>query len=350
MSIDFDILQTAVYIGLNIRPGTENRIEVEARCPFCRDTKYHLGLNRIKNVFRCNGCKESGGVLHLYAKVFGVSTREAYAVLKNELPRTFCYADVKPVNPANININAIKPVEQRDAIYRKLLSYLTLSDMHFYNLKKRGLSVRAMGKNLYRSIPLIPDIRKNIIKKLSDEFELAGIPGFYQDENGCWDMYCKSGILIPVKDLEGRIQGLQLRLDDTASRKYRWFSSNYFRNGTKTEPWVHVTGNTKNDSAYITEGPLKADVASSLAGNRLFIAVPGINCTDKLPEVLKSMGIERVAEAFDMDRLYKPEVKKAVEVIKDLILSSGIEYVPFYWDSRYKGIDDFLNHRRANVV
>jgi hypothetical protein len=131
---------------------------------------------------------------------------------------------------------------------------------------------------------------------------------------------------------------------------YRWLSSNYFRNGTKTEPWVHVTGNTESDSAYITEGPLKADVASSLAGNRLFIALPGINCTDKLPEVLKITGVKRVAEAFDMDRLYKPEVKIAVEGIKNMVTSCGIEYVPFYWDYRYNGIDDFLNHRRANAV
>ena len=208
--------------------------------------------------------------------------------------------------------------------------------------------METIQKNSYKSVPLLPEIRQAIVKRLSYEFALYGIPGFYTTSSGIWDMYCKSGILIPVRNMESKIQGLQLRLDDTSNRKYRWLSSNYFQNGAKAEPWIHVTGNIHSTSAYITEGPLKADVASHLSGDRLFIAIPGINCTERLPDVLKSMGIIRVAEALDMDKLMKPEVSKAVENIRNIVQTCGIGYVPFQWDSRYKGIDDYLCYRKAS--
>ena len=345
MDLQYNILEVAKYIGLHIRTGKNEKVEVEARCPFCNDKGFHLSLNRVKNVFRCNLCEETGGTLQLYGKIFGVTTKEAYSALKEKLPSAFQYAH--PKNLVLANVYPTKPLEERHVVYQRLLSLLALSDIHLRNLRKRGLSIEEIQGNCYRSVPLVTEVRQSIVKKLLDQYKLCGIPGFYTDFNGNWDMYCKSGILIPVRDKDSKIQGLQLRLDDTSNRKYRWLSSNYFQNGAKAEPWVHVTGNIHSTSAYITEGPLKADVASHLSGGRLFIAIPGINCTERLPDVLKSMGIIRVAEALDMDKLIKPEVSMAVENIRNIVQSCNIEYVPFQWNSRYKGIDDYLCSRMA---
>lgn len=345
MALAYNILEVARHIGLQLRPGTTARVEVEARCPFCDDSSYHLSLNTVKNVYRCNRCKETGGMLQLYAGIFGITTREAYAALREKLPAAFQYAPGKHVSPV---VYPTKPIEERNRVYERLLQLLTLSDIHRHNLRKRGLSTEVIHKNGYKSMPLLPEVRQAIVRRLSKEFSLCGIPGFYTASDGSWDMYCKSGILIPVRDVDGNIQGVQLRLDDTSNRKYRWLSSNYFQNGAKAEPWVHVTGNVYSTSAYITEGPLKADVASHLSGGKLFIAIPGINCTERLSGVLKSMGIIRVAEALDMDKLVKPEVSKAVENIRNIVYSCGIEYVPFQWDSRYKGIDDYLCSKMAS--
>ena len=345
MGLPCNILDAARLIGLKFRSGSMGRVEVEAQCPFCYDHDFHLSLNRAKNVFRCNRCKESGGVLQLYAKVVGVSIEEAKEALKEKSISTFQYPSQKV--PPQPKLYPTKPVEERDAVYKRLLEYLPLSDIHLHNLKKRGLPLEAIQKNYYRSIPLMSEVRQSIVKKLAMEYDLRGIPGFYTSKDNQWDMYCKSGILIPVRDLSNKIQGMQIRLDDTSNRKYRWLSSSYFNNGTKAEPWVHVTGNIHSTSAYVTEGPLKADVASCLSGGKLFIAIPGINCTEGLPEVLKQLGIIRVAEALDMDKLIKPEVSAAVETIRKIVQSCGIEYVPFKWNSRFKGIDDYLYSRVA---
>lgn len=346
MDLQYNILEVARHIGLNLRSTMLGKVEVEAKCPFCDDSSFHLSLNTIKNVFRCNRCKETGGMLQLYAKIFNVTTKEAYQALQEKLPSAFQYST--PKNNTHVTVHPTKSVEERHAVYKRLLELLSLSDLHLRNFKKRGLPLDAIQKNGYRSIPLLPEVRQSIIRKLKFDFSLSGIPGFYTTNEGIWDMYCKSGILIPVKNAESKIQGLQLRLDDTSNRKYRWLSSNYFQNGSKAEPWIHVTGNIESTSAYITEGPLKADVASYLSSGRLFIAIPGINCIEKLSEVLKSMGIIRVAEALDMDKLVKPEVSKAVDNIRDIIQACGIEYVPFQWDSRYKGIDDYLCSKLAS--
>ena len=63
-------------------------------------------------------------------------------------------------------------------------------------------------------------------EKQSDGLYLAGVPGFYRDDSGAWTfIHEKRGILIPVRDRYGRIQGLQLRRDNVEKRKFRWVSS-----------------------------------------------------------------------------------------------------------------------------
>lgn len=347
MGLQYNILKVARHIRLELHPKTLNKVEVEARCPFCRDTGYHLSLNTIKNVFRCNLCEENGGMLQLYAKIFKVTTQEAYLALQEKLPSAFHYS----AHPqASVDLHPIKSLEERHQAYNRLLELLTLSDIHLRNLRKRGLSEEAIRKNGYKSVPLLPEVRQAIVKKVSAGLDLHGVSGFYSTSSGRWDMYCKGGILIPVRDMEGKIQGLQLRLDDTSNRKYRWLSSHYFKDGSKALPWVHVTGNTHSTSAYITEGPLKADVASHLAGGKLFIAIPGINCTKGLPHVLKTMGITRVAEALDTDKLVNPAATKAVENIRNMVQTCGIEYIPLQWNSKYKGIDDYLCSKKVSSL
>lgn len=55
-----------------------------------------------------------------------------------------------------------------------------------------------------------------IVSQLKSEgFYLAGVPGFFRNENGAWTFtHEKRGILIPVRDRFGRIQGLQICRDN----------------------------------------------------------------------------------------------------------------------------------------
>ncbi len=71
------------------------------------------------------------------------------------------------------------------------------------------------------------------------------------------------GILIPICDHEGYIQGLQIRLDNVDKKKYRWLSSNPdngYPYGVASSVWVHVVGNRGGAECEFTEGALKGEL------------------------------------------------------------------------------------------
>lgn len=78
---------------------------------------------------------------------------------------------------------------------------------------------------------------------------MAGVPGFYETKEGLWNfVHTGRGILVPVKDRQGRIQGMQLRLDNVTKRKFRWIPSTELKSGCRAEGWIHMTG--KPDLEY----------------------------------------------------------------------------------------------------
>ena len=72
----FTILDVAHLLRLNIRRRGTDHVYVD--CPICGDKRGKMNLNIKKNVWRCNYCDEGGGMLALYAKVYGISNSDAY--------------------------------------------------------------------------------------------------------------------------------------------------------------------------------------------------------------------------------------------------------------------------------
>lgn len=73
----FTILDIAGILNLKVRRRQPTNIDVD--CPFCGHKKGKMNLNFAKNVFRCNYCGESGGMIELYSKVFQISNAQAFA-------------------------------------------------------------------------------------------------------------------------------------------------------------------------------------------------------------------------------------------------------------------------------
>ena len=68
-----------------------------------------------------------------------------------------------------------------------------------------------------------------------------------------------------------------------------------------------LAGSPGEKTIFITEGPLKGDLAHALSG-RTFGCVPGANQYANLPpflQAMKLMGAEAVYEAYDMDKLLR---------------------------------------------
>lgn len=337
--ITFPILQTARKSGLAVN---DSGSQLHINCPFCGDTKRRLYLYSNTEQYHCFHCGAHGNAVSLYARRTGLSYASAYhELVADEMLHFPLPAVQKPPErePAGI--------EQRDAVYRALLDLLPLSAEHHQNLSGRGLSDQAIVANSYRSLQDGKELRDKIAAQLSSRYDLNGVPGFYFRDNA-WRLCSYSGLLIPIRAMTGQIQGIQIRRENTKRMKYVWLSSVGKPYGTAARSWIHVTGNCAQNTAVITEGPLKGDVASALSGNALFICVPGVAAIKYLPDTLKSLHLTSVQEAFDMDKLRNPQVVVARKRLRQVVTDCGLPCKTLIWSENYNGIDDYLAAKRIS--
>jgi hypothetical protein len=345
---DIPIAVVAGRCGIDIDARSTGRAELEARCPFCGDRPKgrHLYLNTEKNQYICFLCGAKGNSVSLYARLENLSYGGAARELLSE---TNAHTRGFAVHRSETPLVAAKPLSERHAVYSSMLAHLGLSAGHREDLRKRGFSDERIELNMYRSLPGDGNARSALARLLSDFYDLSGIPGFYRDRAGSHRIAGKPGLLIPVRGKDGMIPGMQIRVDDAgAKRKYRWLSSGDMKGGAKSEAFIHVTGDTSRDTAYITEGPLKGDAASFLSDDALFVCVAGVNAVRGLPETLLSLGVKNAVITLDMDRLSNPHVGKAAENIAAAVRAAGIRAAVKSWNAAYNGIDDYyFSLRRA---
>ena len=359
-------------------------------CPACKH-KGKLHLDFSKNVFRCNACGEAGGVLKLHQIYLQLpDTKTAYADLAKR------WNNLTDEDKAKVPVGTAEPekvipkatfIDLRDRVYRELLQLLSLSDEHKKDLLKRGLTEEQIKNGGYKSLPVlgfctlaelslwkavnIPDFQQALKfwRAAFDKNGGANIPGYFQADSDIRIVRRKAGYFVPVRDRIGRISGMQIRYDalpENATEKqkemyhkYSWFSSSEKNTGctiTGIETIHHVGFDTSKtpETIYLTEGALKADIASALSG-KPFIALIGVNNSSQLKkelEILKANGTKMVKVAVDMDYRDKPTVRNALDKIMNIISDAGLDSVMLTWPEEYKGIDDFLlenRRRRGNV-
>lgn len=343
------ILDTARRCGLILDEATLNREEVAACCPFCGDNgpgKHHLFLNTRRDQYHCVLCGAGGNSVSLYARLEGVSNWQAYQDLCQTAK---LYPFPEHSRPGPPREPEPGPLWQRHQVYSAMLAHLKLSPQHHAALLERGLSEERIRQNGYRTLPKSFASRRLLAGLLAGFYPLEGIPGFFE-QDGRWTLAGRGGLLIPCRDQDGHIQGLQIRLDDAgrAERKYRWLSSRGLKRGTRGRSCIHITGDTRASTAYLTEGLLKGDVSSCLDHDALFVCFAGVNAVSGLRDELA--GLEQVDEvvlALDMDKLTNWRVRRAAERIAETVRSiPGIRVRTMDWNLSFKGVDDYYKARR----
>ena len=358
--IDFvvasDLPDAAKYRGL-----TDSAFDID--CPFCGGHR-KLHVHRVKNVFRCNKCGESGNALTLHSLLTKESCRErALADLQkrfNGLTPDLQIAYLSPVKEEPVRI---ADIQMRDYVNKALLEKLTLSRRHHDDLIRRGFTEGQIKELGYKSVPSSAAKAKRIAADVLEGgflFKYGNYPGFYVNEDGS-PMFAyrrTGGYLIPVKTLDGKISAFQIRNDplpeNTAQEyvdryhKYSWLSSVEKKTGcplTGCEN-IHFAGDwgASHEAVCLTEGALKADVAAVMSGNP-FIGLTGVNNVSQLEKNLNKLsgsGLKVVFICVDMDYRDKPTVAKALTNIKAIILRCGLKPITVTWNPEYKGIDDYL--------
>lgn len=322
-------------------------------CPHCdrrgRKKDRHLNINLTKDVYRCALCGWNGGIFDLYAYYTGTSRDN----VRDELIRRLGKGDTaskkeRPYSaalpsPPEITTSPAADIEVRHTAYNTLLSMLTLAGDHKLNLLGRGLSESVIINNGYKTTPMVGG--KIIAKRLLESgCLLEGVPGFYKDKTGVWTFIeNRRGIIVPVRDIQGRIQGMQVRRDNEEKRKYRWVSSAGIETGCGAESWVHLAGPVR-ERIILSEGPMKADVIFHLTGQTV-LAVPGVNALKHLERSLADLtelGVKRVTTAFDMDFLKNPHVQNGYAELVNLLRRVNLQFGTYLWRPDYNGLDDYV--------
>ena len=319
-------------------------------CPACDSAgKKHMNINLQKDVFRCVVCDFHGGVLDLYAYYKRIPRKDANNALTQEMGSRAYYRERSEPVPREFTASselAATDIKFRHQTYAALLNKLSLAEDHNDNLLGRGLSKDTIVKHEYRTTPVMG--HRIIARQLQEAgFSLRGVPGFYKNKKGEWSLVQTGrGFFVPVRDLRGRIQGLQLRLDKADKRKYRWLSSADRPDGTGAKGWIHTAGPIRRNMILI-EGGLKADIVRAYTGQSL-IAIPGVNMLSELKKVLadyQTLGLETLVTAFDMDLMRNHHVSDAYTRLIEMLEGHGINWTTYVWDPLYNGLDDYCKHR-----
>ena len=178
------------------------------------------------------------------------------------------------VHPAKPGIQ-IANADTLDRAYRIVLDRLTLSQRHWEDLRRRGLSESFIELAQYRTLP--EGHGDAIAGALLDELgeDARKVPGVHPVERR---FIAYPGLIIPVRDAGTRIVALRVRKDEGDPR-YSFVSSASVEPGPGPGAPAHVpvirpTPATRKDTTpgdvieyhptvRVTEGELKADVATA---------------------------------------------------------------------------------------
>ena len=186
------------------------------------------------------------------------------------------------------------------SVYESMISTLDLSKHDENSLLDRGFSESEISFRGYKSYNFKNDYRKIMLlsKKFSKE-SLLKVPGFYE-KNGRLVFYAQNGIIVPVRNEQGRVVALKVRVP-SESGKYRYISSK-FKGGPSPGSPLHIPLNSiKNmTNLWVTEGEIKADFFT-YQKDELCVSIPGVTSWRKVIPFIKKVKPKKVIVAFDSD-------------------------------------------------
>lgn len=213
----------------------------------------------------------------------------------------------------------IAPEPARAAVYLAMLYALTLSPAHRDQLLRRGLDAREIDLREYRSLTHPADRTRALDAARSAAakagVDLDTVPGFYRG-----GIVGASGLLIPVRDAGASILAFKVRRDLTANdqgSKYVWFSSRSEArpDGPSPGALTHVPLVSLRPAVTlpagelgvlrVTEGPLKADIATAITGVRT-VGIPGASIIRDVVALARALQPRAVRLAWDSDAAVPP--------------------------------------------
>ena len=223
----------------------------------------------------------------------------------------------------------LAPLEVRDAVYQHLIR-ISPAAGHASELieGEHGLLTRGFTAEDFPRFGALPakaaersalarELRTFVRGRFPEYAEktsyagVVGVPGFWQDRTGAVHLWAEADeagpvLLIPYRDLAGRIQACQFRRSAGLAggqKRYSWLSTPAKRKGVSSGTPVHYTfreGECPADgTVLITEGGLKARAFVKRRPKAKLLATSGVTCAHELL-IAGSRG-RRALVGFDAD-------------------------------------------------
>lgn len=226
-------------------------------------------------------------------------------------------------------------------LYSDFLAALTLQADDRERLRGRGLSDEAIDRNGYKTLNWMAAVKaaNQLVKKYSKERVLL-TPGFrvnVKSADGSVEPVLASGLLIPVRSLEGKVLGLKVRRE--GEPKYVWFSGG---GSPSVGSPAHFSRGRQADVVRVVEGPLKADVVAHLEPHHSVIGIGGVQSWPGAMPVLEALKPQGVRLALDIDWKVNPGVSRALVGLLDALEGKFPTVVELWSETAGKGLDDVL--------
>lgn len=206
----------------------------------------------------------------------------------------------------------------RHKTYTKLANIFPLSDKHRKQLNGRGMTDAEIDHRGYWSSPASATVQLNVsfLRAVRDEIS-KNVPGVFP--GGAVKLSVRDALMIPVRDVASRIVAIKCRPGKQSKKgpKYLWLSSKKIDGPSPGSP-CHVPllpidglKTPIEKEVRVTEGPLKADLATSLSG-KLTLGVGGATIWKSAVPIVESIAPEWLHVAMDADADTNQAVAAAV--------------------------------------
>jgi hypothetical protein len=309
------------------------RVTASRPCPVCRGIK------------ACSVARDGGTVLCTSVES---GPRYDRGIKPYWIHRTDGASATPRTEPVTVPTATRADLATRHRVYTDLLARCDLNARHRADLHRRGFDDATVRANGYGSLP---ERTLALVRTMREHHGegLFAVPGFVQREGryGPFGMVAApAGLLVPCRDLRGRIVAVKVRRDEPGDGpRYLLLSSARHAGPSAVNP-VHVSRfEGSSAESRVTEGELKADACTAMTGTRT-VSVPGVSVWRSALPVLRALGATRVRVAFDMDHRTNPAVARALRDLLCALRAARFAVAVETWDPRHKGLDDYLAAQR----
>ena len=357
-------------------------LDIQGYCPspFRKGTDEYsksFSVHPTKNIWtdwKLRGQGYSGGPIKFVQLFYGLSFIQSVLMLavSNEIisekearkygwkgfgDGTMAPIRAEKVKKVELKVAPLAALETLHAVYSAMMELSPLTEADRAYLLGRGLTEQEIVDGGFFSMPSRTIARK--LERLGHN--LLGVPGFYKATEEALNMSFLpvNGIAFPIRTIEGKIQGIQVRTNQDGDKKnrYFWLSSakadgvTTNRNGAVLgfygcgpgTPQDYISG---GGTYFVTEGKFK-----EIAVQRYFpwttVSVQGVGNWQGI-DISEA---EEVIIGYDADMMDNDAVLNQIIKLADFIEAEDKSAKIAVWDINYgKGIDDVLYSGNGSKV